>query len=386
MLTDQKKNEKLKVLLAAPLPPPDYGGIANWTRIVRGVLGDQPDIDLRIYDTTARYRAVTNRSLTVRWVGGSVQALRDSWLIYREMKNNRPDLLHLCTSGGPATLKDAIILRICKWLRVPSIIHYRMGRLPAIITARGVEWIVTRYAMCLADVVIPLDKTSESKISTALPHINILKLPNMVEIEDIDRICRERPASPPCPEGSIRLVFAGHIIPTKGIRELVLACMQVEDNRLRLDLLGPYDPGFLAEIQQIASTAQNEDWLRYLGSVDHDEAIRNIANADIFVLPSYTEGMPNVVLEAMACSRAIIGTTVGAVPEMLDIGGPQECGICVPPRDVSALAEALRRLLGNPQLRRQFGLKARQRAEELYSVPVACAQLVRLWQSLRRRN
>ena len=57
--------------------------------------------------------------------------------------------------------------------------------------------------------------------------------------------------------------------------------------------------------------------------------IRHIAKADLLVLPSYTEGAPMVVLEAMACGRAILATSVGAVPEMFDIGGPEECGVCI---------------------------------------------------------
>ncbi|HEY4760911.1 MAG TPA: hypothetical protein VIH42_10065, partial [Thermoguttaceae bacterium] len=137
MHSNNNQLNKLKVLLAAPLPPPDHGGIANWTRIIRAELGKNPNLDLRFVDTTARYRAVTNQSLAVRLVGGSVQALRDTWRIYRQMKKYRPHLLHLCTSAGPATLKDWLILRISKWLQIPSVIHYRMGRLPDIAKRAG---------------------------------------------------------------------------------------------------------------------------------------------------------------------------------------------------------------------------------------------------------
>jgi glycosyltransferase involved in cell wall biosynthesis len=118
--------------------------------------------------------------------------------------------------------------------------------------------------------------------------------------------------------------------------------------------------------------------------MERGEAIRHIAHADIFVLPSYTEGMPNVVLEAMACERAILSTTVGAMPEMLDIGGPGECGVCVPPRNADALADAIRNLLQNPQLRDQLGRKARQRVVQVYSVPIACGLLVDLWRSVSK--
>ena len=92
--------DMLKVLIAAPLPPPDHGGIVRWARIVRGEFEQNPSLGLRFIDTSPRFRAVTNKSLAVRLVGGSAQALRDTFRIYRQLKGYKPNLLHLCTSGG----------------------------------------------------------------------------------------------------------------------------------------------------------------------------------------------------------------------------------------------------------------------------------------------
>ncbi|MGD0652967.1 MAG: glycosyltransferase [Thermoguttaceae bacterium] len=374
--------DKLKVLIATALPPPDHGGIASWARNLRGQLSKDPDIELTFVDTTVHYRSPVNSFLGLRLVGGLIQGLRDTCRIYKKIKANRPNLLHLTTSGGLATVKDLIILTIARRLGVPSVIHYHMGRFPGIIERAGIEWKLTRRTMRMADVVIPLDKTSESDIKAALPGLKVVKLPNMVEIDVIDQIRRQGPPSPPCPEGCARLVYAGHVIPKKGLRELVSACVQISSYPIVLDIVGPFAAGFKKQLMEIASRAGRGKWLNFLGWMERSEAIRHIAHADIFVLPSYTEGMPNVVLEAMACERAILSTTVGAMPEMLDIGGPGECGVCVPPRNADALADAIRDLLQNPQLRGQLGRKARQRALQLYSVPVGCEQLLNLWRSL----
>lgn len=88
----------------------------------------------------------------------------------------------------------------------------------------------------------------------------------------------------------------------------------------------------------------------------------------------------------MGCGKPVVGTTTGAIPEMLDIGGPQECGICVPPGNVEELTGAIRRLIGEPQLRRQWGRMARQRAEQLYSVQVGCKQLVDVWRTVKEKT
>ena len=120
--------------------------------------------------------------------------------------------------------------------------------------------------------------------------------------------------------------------------------------------------------------------------MDHDTAIRYIVRGDVLVLPSYSEGMPNVVLEGMVCGKAVLSTTAGAVPEMLDIGGKEQSGICVPPRNTEALGTAILQLAGDPGLRRELGQKGRRRAERLYAAPAAFGQLLALWESLAQAS
>jgi glycosyltransferase involved in cell wall biosynthesis len=374
----------LKILLAAPVPPPNHGGIINWTRIIRREFAGTPGIDLAFVDTAVRYRAVTNKSLPLRLVGGSAQALRDTYRMRRRLKTDRPHLVHLCTSGGPATLKDIAMLRMTRAFGVPSVVHYRMGRLPSIAARGGLEWRLTRRAMALADAVITLDKRSESCAKQALPNGFVVTLPNMVEIDSIDDVRKQAALSPPLPGGPRRIVYVGHVLPAKGVRELVEACARLSGSGLLLDLVGPVGRAFESQLRAIAFRKGKADWLRFHGSVDHDQAVRHILAADLFVLPSYTEGAPNVILEAMGCGRAILGTPVGAVPEILDIGGPEECGVCVEPRDTDALATAVEQLLGDEEKRRDLGRKARQRAEKVYAVPVACAKLLDLWRSVAK--
>jgi len=93
-----------------------------------------------------------------------------------------------------------------------------------------------------------------------------------------------------------------------------------------------------------------------------------------------------VILEAMSCGRAIVGTHVGAVPEMLDVGGTEQCGLCVPPRDAAALAAALRRLAESPALRAALARRASLRAERHYAAPLGGERLMQLWRQVRQRG
>jgi glycosyltransferase involved in cell wall biosynthesis len=375
----------LKVLLATPVPPPHHGGIINWTRIVRNEFQTRPDVELSFVDTARRYRGIPGLPRLSRLLFGSAQAIRDSYRVYRRLKADRPDVLHLNTSAGPATIKDIVILRIAKWLGVPSLIHYRMAEAPYMVTGCKVQWKLMRFAMRLADAVITLDKRSEACVKAALPGHFVITLPNMVETQVIDDIRREGGCSGSAAEGCARVVFVGFVVPRKGVRELVEACARLPHSSLVLDLVGPVEPAMQRELESIASSSgRNGRWLRFHGAVDHAQALRHILAADVFVLPSRGESAPNVVLEAMGCGKAIVCTTVAAMPEMLDIGGPEECGVCVEPRSTDALAAALEQLLGDEDQRRDLGRKARQRAEKVYAVPVACAKLLDLWRSVAK--
>lgn len=84
---------------------------------------------------------------------------------------------------------------------------------------------------------------------------------------------------------------------------------------------------------------------------------------DVFVLPSLTEGTPNGIIEAMAYGLPVIATTVGGIPDLV----VEETGILVPPDDAAALAQAMKRLAQDPQLREQMGRAARTRYEELFN-------------------
>ena len=114
------------------------------------------------------------------------------------------------------------------------------------------------------------------------------------------------------------------------------------------------------------------------GEVPHAEIPLLMSTADVFVLPSHTEAFPNVILEAMSLARAIVATSVGAIPEMLR-DGDDLCGQLVPPRDAAALEDALADLLGDPLLRERLGQRARQLVARRFDVEVVCDQYLDLW-------
>jgi glycosyltransferase involved in cell wall biosynthesis len=99
---------------------------------------------------------------------------------------------------------------------------------------------------------------------------------------------------------------------------------------------------------------------------ERDDVPQHLRAADVFVLSTRAEGLPISIIEAMAAGVPVVATRVGGVPELVVEG---ETGLLVPPGDPRALADALRRLIGDPELRLKLGSAGRQRAEELFDLP-----------------
>jgi glycosyltransferase involved in cell wall biosynthesis len=141
------------------------------------------------------------------------------------------------------------------------------------------------------------------------------------------------------------VLFVGRLSPEKGIRELVEAT-----RGLNLVVAGDGPLRWL-----VPNT---------LGFVSHRKVERLLSQAAVVAIPSHREGLPMVLLEAMAHGRAVVATPVGGIPSLVEDG---KTGLLVPAGDVAALRAAIERLLGDPDLRRRLGAAAREKVAELCS-------------------
>jgi glycosyltransferase involved in cell wall biosynthesis len=221
--------------------------------------------------------------------------------------------------------------------------------------------------------VIVLDSASASTLRSLLSGCSVSVIPNPAWK------FAEVPATPVDDgEGKV-IVFVGWVIPSKGIRELVLACSDIRDTEFRLDLIGPVEEEFRKELQALAGARDDGEWLTISGHVESEEALARMARGFAVVLPSYTEGFPNAVLEAMMLGKPVIATPVGAIPQMLSNRGAEPCGICVPVGDVDALRIAIQSLLKQPAYAQELGRRGRERVAREYSPLAVYSQYKSIW-------
>ncbi|MEO1446390.1 MAG: glycosyltransferase [Cyanobacteria bacterium J06635_11] len=146
----------------------------------------------------------------------------------------------------------------------------------------------------------------------------------------------------------------------KGLEYLFDACQSLRTmTDLTLLLVGDFADKERSYWEQALQQSGFADRVVITGKISRQEALAYLPHMDIFAIPSLHDGCPNAMIEAMLAAKAIVGTSVDAIGEILEDGIN---GLVVQPGDTVALTNALRRLITQPGLRQQLGMAARQKA------------------------
>ena len=169
-----------------------------------------------------------------------------------------------------------------------------------------------------------------------------------------------------------RALFIGRMDPVKGVPVLLRAFGDVARDYpgARLDLVG--DGPAMRDFTAMAQTTGVADRVRFLGYRNQDEVAAHLAEADMLVLPSFAEGVPVVLMEAMASRIPVIASRVAGVAELVEDG---QSGFVLPPGDERSLATSLRTLFDAPERCREMGLAGRAKVEVEFDIRTEAARL-----------
>lgn len=278
-----------------------------------------------------------------------------SWQLARRF---RPDLVHI-HSGFPTG-------PLGYWLKltlgIPYIMTLHGGEVPGFLpeevgTLQEILAPATKIVWRAASAVVAVSAGLRDLSLLSIPSVDIRVIPNGVDCETFS------PGEPTQERsGPFRLLFVGRVVRQKGLAYLLdslaaLAARGVTDWRLRIVGDGPLRPHLEAHAQQLGVAERVE----FAGWLPFEQIPREMRAADLFVLPSIIEGMPLVLLQAMACGLPVVAT---AVPGSVDLVEPPRNGLLVPAKDAAALTDALAGLIGNRPLCAQMGQQSRAMALE----------------------
>ena len=168
--------------------------------------------------------------------------------------------------------------------------------------------------------------------------------------------------------------YLGFLRADKGLRELMAAFSRLAriHERLRLLIIG--DGPLRTEFERWIAENELQQRVTMAGETAHQRSAELLNAADIFVFPSYHEGLPNAVVEAAACMLPVIGTNI---PGIRDVLGPDYESWLVPPRDAGALEAKLHALITDPTARHHLATLARDRAETFFDIRKNSEELYR---------
>ena len=168
-----------------------------------------------------------------------------------------------------------------------------------------------------------------------------------------------------------RLLFVGRLAPEKGCLVLIEAVAQLSD--VTLDIVG--DGPSRAALRERAAALGLADRVVFHGYMDEAGVRQRLAEADVFVMASFAEGVPVVLMEALAAGVPAVATRIAGIPELIEDG---LTGLLVPPAEPTAIAEAVRRLLEDSGLRNRLAATGREKVEREFNLGTECERLANL--------
>ncbi len=288
---------------------------------------------------------------------------------------------------GPALVHVHVASRASFWRKSPFFLLAFLLRVPAVLHLHGAEFALfydqecgalrRRFVSFVFDRcarVIVLSAAWKTWAQRMCENPNVLAIYNPVLL----------PPKPPPWERRTpgTALFLGRLGHRKGTYDLLDAAARIVPGRPALQLLLGGD-GELETVRARAAELGITDKIDLLGWVRGEDKERLLATAAIYVLPSYNEGLPVSVLEAMAAGLPILTTPVGGIPEAVTDGVE---GFLVEPGNVAALADRLERLLGDPALARRMGEAARHKVDVAFSANAVVPQVEALYLGMGLRG
>jgi len=334
-------NKAISVITLGPSLE-EKGGMGSVAKLIASA--EHPDFDIQHIST---WNSNSSR------IALAFLFIRALWHLSKLLSSGKVDIVHIHISERGSLFRKATVALVTRLFGKPFILHAHgcefhifYDRLPKV----G-KYLVNKFlqessqVLVLSDswrqVYIDMCSLNPDKVVTLK---NPVTIPALIPAKSIDK-------------GVIDFVFMGKITNRKGVYDIVKAIdkMPIED-RVRVNMIfaGSGEVDELVELAKNLGVARHLTFLGWIGSQEREDLL---ACCDAFILPSYNEGLPMALLEAMAWGIPSISTPVGGIPEVVK---HNENGLLVEPGNVDELASAMSLLIHDANLRYAIGYQGRE--------------------------
>lgn len=380
----------IRVLVFSPYYPPSIGGLQNHAQEFNQHLAAKG------YQITLITPRLPRTALPVEHELSGVTILRfpafelipnfpvpkiwhrQFWAHWRTASHQAPDVV----IGRTRFFATTWLARIFAWWHSLPYVHIEHGSDHVQLSNPLWHWLayiidhtIGRFVIETATKVVANSHHTAAFIKHLAPIAEPVIIYRGVETEKLEQIASARRAT--ANPQLVRIGYLGRLIAGKGVSDLLLSLTSLKNQAWELLIIG-HGPDY-ARLKEMTQHLGLNRSVQFIHPARWSEAVAIVKSCDIIVNPSYTEGLPTTVIEAALCQKAIIATHVGGTSEIIH---HDRSGILIPPRNPTALARALEKLIRNAPLRTLLGTNAAQEVRGKFEWPRAIEAYHALFQQV----
>lgn len=278
-------------------------------------------------------------------------------------------IVHIHTASNNSFKRSTLFISLARFFKRKVVIHIHGGGFKEYYE-KNTSFVHKNLLKC--DTIIALTQYWK-EFFEGLGFENVIVVPNIVDSPTI----QERK----CDDGKTHILYLGLITKAKGIFDLIDTIYEHKEDLKGNIVLHIGGNGETETLKKMIGDYSLQDIVLFEGWVSGNKKVELLNNADVFILPSYTEGLPISILEAMSYKLPVISTPVGGIPEVIKDG---ENGLLFTPGDKNALYQAIDKLTTEKGLREEMGEKSYKKVQPHFPGNVS-AELVNIYQELLKK-
>lgn len=283
------------------------------------------------------------------------------------------DLVHIHTASKGSFYRKSIFCLLAKFFNIPIVLHMHGGGFKEFYLNKN--FIVQAYINFIFQ-----HSIDELIVLSSIWHdwfngtFNLKKKPKTLK-NSVNITCGNKVIT--TTKNNFKCIFVGRLVKEKGIDDLLAATVNLSSNTgLSIELIGD---GEINKYKSIVNDLSLNDKVSFSGWLSNKDSIEKIKQADVLVLPSYKEGLPMVILEAMACKTAIISTNVGGIPNVIS---NNVNGLLFTPGRIDELERAVNELMTNNELYERIVENAYKDYLNEYQLDAVFPQLIKIYKGV----